>query len=52
MDLYSPYFQSKLPSEEYEMLVMQSVADETWTFTINEFPIMDELAIEKFYIKV
>lgn len=52
VDLYSPHLRSKLPSEEYEMIAMQRHDDGSWTFTINEFPIMDELAIEEFYIRM
>lgn len=52
LELYSPHFRSRLPAEEFEMMVMQRFDDGSWTFTINEFPLMDELAIESFYIKV
>lgn len=52
VDLYSPHFRSQLAAEEYALMVMQRYEDGSWTFTINEFPLMDELAIESFYIKV
>jgi hypothetical protein len=51
IELSSPYFKSGLPTEEYNMVVMRHKEDGIRSFAIDEFPEMDELAIEQFWIE-
>lgn len=63
MALGSPHFRSKRPSEEFDMMVLESKPlpgeprtaalrrNATRTIAIDEFPAMDEAAIEQFWIR-
>ncbi len=50
LELASPYFKSGLEKENVTMVVMSHKEDHTKSIAIDEFPIMDDEAIEKFYI--
>jgi len=50
LELASPYFASKLAVESFEMIVMVHKDDGVKSFAIDEFPVMDEAAIESFWI--
>lgn len=49
LELASPYFKSKKETEIFEMIVMTHKDDEIRSFAIDEFPVMDEDAIETFW---
>ena len=51
LELRSIYYKSGLPSEVFDMVVMRNKIDGSMSFAINEFPEMDESAIELFWIK-
>lgn len=50
LSLASPYFKSGLKEEDYTVVVMKHAHEDYSTIAINEFPDMDENAIEEFYI--
>ena len=50
LELSSPHFKSKKTSEEFKMIVMVHKEDGVKALAIDEFPVMDEEAIEEFYI--
>lgn len=49
-ELSSPYFRSKRLLERFHVFVMTHKEDGVKSFAINEFPVMDEDAIETFHI--
>lgn len=51
LELSSPHFKSGKPVEEYKMIVMEHKEDGIKSLAIDEFPVMDEDAIEEFYIR-
>ena len=51
LELASPYFRSKKPHETFNMIVMKHKEDGIKSFAIDEFPVMDEDAIEQFWIQ-
>jgi hypothetical protein len=51
VELASPYFRSRQEKEKYEMIVMRHKEDGVRSFAIDEFPDMDEGAIESFWIR-
>jgi hypothetical protein len=51
MKLHSPYFKSGEEVEEFHMVVMEHKTDRVKSFAIDEFPVMDDDAIEKFWIQ-
>jgi hypothetical protein len=51
VELGSPYFRSLLPKEKFEMIVMEHKEDRSRSFAIDEFPDMDERAIENFWVQ-
>lgn len=51
LELASPYFKSGKPTEKYEMIVMTHKEDKVKTLAIDEFPVMNEDAIERFWIE-
>ena len=51
MELASPHFKSGKATEVYRLVVMKSYHDGSWSFAIDEFPEMDDKAIEDFYIQ-
>ena len=51
LELESVYFKSGLPAEEFDVVVMRNKVDGFMSFAINEFPEMDDIAVEKFWIK-
>ena len=51
IELSSPHFKSGKPKEEFKMIVMQHKEDGVKSLAIDEFPVMDEDAIEEFYIR-
>lgn len=51
LELRSPYFASHNLLEKYHMIVMRHKEDNITTLAIDDFPVMDEDAIEEFYIK-
>ena len=50
LELSSPYFKSKKSQEVFQVFVMTHKEDGIKSFAIDEFPVMDEAAIERFYI--
>lgn len=51
LELSSPFFKSGKPVEIFEIVVMKHFEDGVRSFAINEFPEMNEDAIEEFYIR-
>lgn len=51
LELRSPHFKSKKETEEFKMIVMLHKEDGVRALAIDEFPVMDEDAIEEFYIR-
>ena len=51
IELSSPYFRSGKASETFEVIVMEHIEDHLKSFAIDEFPDMDEVAIENFWIR-
>lgn len=51
LELSSPHFKSGQPTETFRMVVMKSRYDGSWSFAIDQFPEMDERAMEAFYIQ-
>eukprot|EP01036_Dinobryon_divergens_P024306 gene24306-32742_t len=51
LELSSPYFKSGKTTESFEIVVMKHLEDGVRSFAINEFPEMNEDAIEEFYIR-
>ena len=49
--LSSPHFKSKKTTETFSVLVMTSKSDKSKSFAIDEFPEMDPLAVEEFWVK-
>ncbi|OQR99243.1 hypothetical protein ACHHYP_07154 [Achlya hypogyna] len=53
LELASPHFKSGQPVEPYEIVVMESLdADRRKSFAIDNFPEMDDDAIEAFWIEM
>jgi GTPase SAR1 family protein len=50
LELKSPYFASHNLLEKFHMIVMTHKEDNVTTLAIEEFPVMDDDAIEEFYI--
>ena len=50
LELYSPYFKSGLDTEVFSIVVMTHKHDHVQSFAIDEFPQMNEYAIEEYYI--
>ncbi|KAF0687890.1 Aste57867_20382 [Aphanomyces stellatus] len=50
LELASPHFKSGRPTESFSVVVMQSKLDDILSFAIDEFPVMDDDAIERFWI--
>jgi hypothetical protein len=48
LDLASPYYKSGLDSEEFSVVVMTHKDDGARSFAIDEFPVMDADAIERY----
>jgi hypothetical protein len=51
LELSSPFFKSGKTTESFEIVVMKHLEDGVRSFAINEFPEMNEDAIEEFYIR-
>ena len=51
LELSSPCFKSGKPVESFEIVVMKHFEDGVRSFAINQFPEMNEDAIEEFYIR-
>jgi hypothetical protein len=51
LELSSPYFNSGLKFEKFTMIVMTHKEDGTKSIAIDEFPVMNDNAIEEFYIR-
>ena len=51
VELSSPYFKSGDPTETYEFVIMTHHDDHVKSFAIDEFPIMDDFAIETHWIE-
>mmetsp|Transcript_11398 Transcript_11398/g.23320 ORF Transcript_11398/g.23320 Transcript_11398/m.23320 type:complete len:185 (-) Transcript_11398:26-580(-) len=52
LELSSPHFKSKAPSETFSVLVLTSLSNpEHKSFAIDKFPEMDPDAVEQFWIK-
>jgi hypothetical protein len=51
LELASPHFKSGKMTEEYRMIVMLHKEDGVRSLAIDEFPMMDDDAIEAFYIR-
>ena len=50
LQLASPHFQSKQKWETFEVIIMTHKDDGVRSFAIDEFPVMDEDAIESFWV--
>ncbi len=50
VELKSPYFKSGQDTEKFTFILMKNKFDDSVSFAIDEFPVMDETAIEKFWI--
>ena len=50
VELASPHFHSQQPREPFQMFVMTHKEDAVKSFAINEFPVMDDDAIEDFHV--
>ena len=50
LELASPFFQSKSDTENFDIVVMKHKEDGIRSIAIDEFPVMNEDAIEKFWI--
>lgn len=51
LELQSQFFKNKQDIQEFEMIVMTHKTDGVVSIAINEFPEMDEIAIETFLVK-
>lgn len=51
LELSSPHLKSGEPTEIFDMMVMVHMEDGTYSFAIDEFPEMNEDAIEMFWIE-
>jgi hypothetical protein len=51
LELECPHFASRRLKESYHMIVMTHKEDNVTTLAIDEFPVMDEDAVEEFYIR-
>ena len=51
LQLASPHFKDGKPSAPFEVMVMRNLEDGVFSFAIDEFPVMDEDAIESFWIE-
>lgn len=51
LELACPHFKSGHDAETYDVMVMRHLEDGTFSFAIDEFPEMDEDAIETFWIE-
>lgn len=51
LKFHSPYFKSGEEVETFHMVVMEHKTDHVKSFAIDEFPVMDEDAIEKYWIQ-
>ena len=51
VDLHSEYFKSGDSVERFNMVVMRNKIDQSVSLAIDEFPEMDEVAIERFWIE-
>ncbi|ETV88989.1 hypothetical protein H257_00407 [Aphanomyces astaci] len=50
LELASPHYKSCLATESFSVVVMKSTIDDVLSFAIDTFPVMDEAAIETFWI--
>ncbi|RHY06102.1 hypothetical protein DYB25_001354 [Aphanomyces astaci] len=50
LELASPHYKSRLATESFSVVVMKSTIDDVLSFAIDTFPVMDEAAIETFWI--
>jgi hypothetical protein len=51
LELASPYFKSGKEVERFQMIVMTHKEDGVRSLAIDEFPLMSEAAIERFWIE-
>jgi hypothetical protein len=51
LELKCPYFKSKKTVEQYNIVVMHHLSENYSTIAIDEFPVMDNAAIEEYYIQ-
>jgi hypothetical protein len=51
LELASPYFKSGLSTQQIQIVVMRHKSENVTTLAVDEFPKMNEDAIEEFYIK-
>ena len=47
----SPHYKDGAPHHDYELIVMNNKDDDSWSFAIDEFPVMAEEAIEAFWVE-
>jgi hypothetical protein len=52
LELSSTYFESTKSSEKFDFIVLKSHEDGVLSFAIDEFPLMQESAIEKYWIEM
>ena len=49
--LASPHFKDGQPAQTFDVMVMRNLEDGIFSFAIDEFPVMDEDAIEEHWIE-
>ena len=48
----SPFFKSRRESETFDIMVMKHLSEDATSFAIDEFPVMEEGAIERFWTEM
>jgi hypothetical protein len=51
LELASPYFKSGFSSETFEVYILRHLDDGLISYAIDAFPVMDEKAIERYYVQ-
>jgi hypothetical protein len=51
LELESPFYKSGKSSETFEMIVMKHKEDGSKSLAIDEFPVMQDIAVEEFWIR-
>ena len=51
LEMASPHFKDGAPSAAFDVMVMRNLEDGVFSFAIDEFPVMDEDAIEEHWIE-
>ena len=51
LTMASPHFKDGKPTASFDVMVMRNLEDGVFSFAIDEFPVMDDDAIEEFWIR-